>query len=48
VSVSIGISEFQPQDETKEEVIHRADQALYWVKEHGRDQIAIFEDIYES
>ncbi|RPJ07194.1 MAG: GGDEF domain-containing protein [Spirochaetaceae bacterium] len=46
VSVSIGVSEFHPDDQSKEEVIHRADKALYWVKEHGRDQIAIYEKLY--
>ncbi|MBN1525495.1 MAG: GGDEF domain-containing protein [Spirochaetales bacterium] len=46
VTVSVGISEFHPGDQTKEEVIHRADKALYWVKEHGRDQIAVYEKIF--
>jgi diguanylate cyclase (GGDEF)-like protein len=47
VTVSIGISEFHPMDENKEEIVHRADKALYWAKDHGRDQIAIYEKIYK-
>jgi diguanylate cyclase (GGDEF)-like protein len=46
VAVSIGVSEYHPTDTTKEEVIHRADKALYWAKEHGRDQIAVYEKLY--
>jgi diguanylate cyclase (GGDEF)-like protein len=46
VTVSIGVSEYHPTDSGKEEVIHRADKALYWAKEHGRDQIAVYEKIY--
>ncbi|MBN2352265.1 MAG: GGDEF domain-containing protein [Spirochaetales bacterium] len=46
VSVSIGISEYHATDASKEEVIHRADKALYWAKEHGRDQIAVYEKLY--
>jgi diguanylate cyclase (GGDEF)-like protein len=46
VSVSIGVSEYHPTDSSKEEVIHRADTALYWAKDHGRDQIAVYEKLY--
>ena len=46
VTVSIGISEYHVTDKSKEDVIHRADKALYWAKEHGRDQIAIYEKIF--
>jgi len=46
ITVSIGISEFHPRDVSKEDVIHRADKALYWAKDHGRDQIAIYEKIF--
>jgi PleD family two-component response regulator len=34
-------------DTNKEEIVHRADKALYWAKDHGRDQIAIYEKIYK-
>ena len=46
VTVSIGISEYHSTDSNKEDVIHRADKALYWAKEHGRDQIAVYEKLY--
>jgi diguanylate cyclase (GGDEF)-like protein len=46
VSVSIGVSEYHATDVSKEDVIHRADKALYWAKEHGRDQIAVYEKLY--
>ena len=47
VTVSIGISEFHPKDKSKEAIIQRADKALYWAKDHGRDQIAIYEKIFK-
>jgi diguanylate cyclase (GGDEF)-like protein len=46
VTISIGISEFHPKDVSKEDIVHRADKALYWAKDHGRDQIAIYEKIF--
>jgi diguanylate cyclase (GGDEF)-like protein len=46
VTVSIGVSEYHATDESKEDVIRRADKALYWAKGHGRDQIAVYEKIY--
>ncbi|MBN1798748.1 MAG: GGDEF domain-containing protein [Spirochaetales bacterium] len=46
-TVSIGISEFHPKDTSKEDIIQRADKALYWAKDHGRDQIAIYEKIFK-
>nr|HPO49509.1 GGDEF domain-containing protein [Spirochaetota bacterium] len=36
ISISIGISEFRMNDESNEELIQRADQALYVTKEQGR------------
>jgi len=46
VTVSLGISEFRITDKDNEELINRADQALYYAKEHGRDQVVIFEDVF--
>ncbi len=46
VTVSIGVSEYHATDSSKEDVIHRADTALYWAKDHGRDQIAVYEKLY--
>lgn len=42
-TLSIGISEYHSQDDKNEDIISRADQALYYSKEHGRDMITIFE-----
>lgn len=44
VTLSIGISEYCSQDDRNEDIISRADQALYYSKTHGRDQVTIFED----
>ena len=45
VTISIGISEFRISDTTNEDIINRADQALYFAKENGRDQVIVYEDI---
>lgn len=39
VSVSIGIAQFE-RDETVSQTIARADEALYWAKQNGRNQVA--------
>lgn len=45
MTVSIGCSIF-PQDGTdKEELVHRADLALYHAKESGRDQVVLFSQL---
>jgi diguanylate cyclase (GGDEF)-like protein len=46
VTCSIGISEFHPTDKTCEDIVARADKALYYAKEHGRNQIVIYEDVF--
>lgn len=48
VTISIGISEFVSDDEKTESLIDRADKALYYAKEHGRDMIAVYEDIFKE
>lgn len=45
VTLSIGISEFLPEEASCEEMIKRADEALYYAKEHGRDQVVIYENL---
>lgn len=43
VTVSIGISQSSPLDQSKEDIIKRVDEALYWAKSNGRNRMAIFE-----
>ncbi|OHD10574.1 MAG: hypothetical protein A2086_09455 [Spirochaetes bacterium GWD1_27_9] len=46
ISISIGIAEFSINDTSNEDLIHRADQALYYAKEQGRDKVVIFEEVF--
>jgi len=46
VTLSIGISEYHPSDRDNEAIIHRADKAMYYAKQHGRNQIIIYEKIF--
>ncbi|MBN1411969.1 MAG: GGDEF domain-containing protein [Spirochaetales bacterium] len=46
VTLSIGISEFHSQDKKCEDIIARADKALYYAKEHGRNQIVLYEKVF--
>ena len=48
LSLSIGISEFYSTDKNNEEIIGRADKALYYAKRQGRDQTIIYEDIVDK
>ncbi len=45
VGVSIGAAVFPDDGRTREELIQRADQALYYAKESGRDQYKAYHDI---
>ncbi|MCX5656667.1 MAG: GGDEF domain-containing protein, partial [Candidatus Omnitrophica bacterium] len=40
VTVSIGIATYPNDGRTKEELIHKADEWLYYAKEKGRNRIA--------
>ncbi len=42
MSVSIGLSMLDPADTGCEQVLHRADQALYQAKHDGRDRVAMY------
>lgn len=46
VTISAGIAEFTWSDTSSEEVIARADKALYWVKGHGRNNVAVYHDVF--
>ncbi|MFW5800472.1 MAG: GGDEF domain-containing protein [Spirochaeta sp.] len=43
ITLSIGIAESSIGEESTESLIHRADTALYYAKNHGRDQVCIYE-----
>jgi diguanylate cyclase (GGDEF)-like protein len=43
ITISIGVSEFLPEEVTSEEMIKRADDALYYAKDHGRDQVCLYD-----
>ncbi len=42
VTISIGFTQLVPND-SPSEVIERADEALYYAKQHGRNQVALYE-----
>jgi diguanylate cyclase (GGDEF)-like protein len=44
VTISIGFSQLLPYD-TPTDVIDRADEALYYAKQHGRNQVCNYEDL---
>ena len=39
ITVSIGVTEFTPEDMTPDGILARADAALYQAKEHGRNRV---------
>ncbi len=48
VSASIGISTYPDDGRTCEDLIGRADEALYWVKSKGRNDVATFRGVAAS
>jgi diguanylate cyclase (GGDEF)-like protein len=45
VTISGGVAAFPGDGQTGEQLILRADRALYWAKEHGRNQICTMNDV---
>ena len=43
LTVSIGIAAFPQHTIEREELVHHADGALYWAKNHGRDQTCVYD-----
>lgn len=48
LSVSMGISSYPDDAKTMDELLVKADEALYWVKSRGRDGIAAYSDIKDK
>ena len=48
ITISVGISEFSMHDKSNEDLIKRADEALYYAKENGRDRVVIYEEVYKE
>ena len=48
VSISIGISEFKIKDKSVEDIINRADKALYYAKQHGKNQVIVYEEVFKE
>ncbi len=46
VTISVGISEYHPKDQSCEEIVARADKALYFAKDQGRDRIVVYEKTF--
>lgn len=47
MTVSIGLCHLQAQD-TPTAIIDRADAALYWAKQNGRNRIACYDTLADS
>lgn len=45
ITLSIGIATYPQDAATKEELIDKADQALYYAKKNGRNQVCVWKDI---
>ncbi|MDC3412926.1 sensor domain-containing diguanylate cyclase [Terrihalobacillus insolitus] len=47
VTISIGIASLHSSNTSMEELVEQADKALYYSKEHGRDQVSIYENVHQ-
>ncbi len=48
VTISVGISEFRITDKFSDDIIQRADKALYYAKNNGKDMIVVYEDVFKD
>jgi len=44
VTISLGVSTYPQDGDTPQSIIEKADKALYWAKEHGRNQVGRIEE----
>ena len=42
LSISIGVTEIRPGDKDPDEILERADQALYQAKDDGRNRVLLY------
>ncbi|MBN2544256.1 MAG: GGDEF domain-containing protein [Spirochaetes bacterium] len=47
ITISIGIAELTKDDKSSDKIIERADKALYYAKQHGKDKCVIYDEIEE-
>ena len=47
ITLSMGVATYPADSKTIEGLIEKADEALYWVKSHGRNGVAAFQGIIE-
>jgi diguanylate cyclase (GGDEF)-like protein len=47
VTISIGLSQYHSSDMRAEDIILRADKALYYAKNHGKDMVVVYEEIFK-
>jgi diguanylate cyclase (GGDEF)-like protein len=48
VTLSIGVSTFPADASTMDALLEKADDALYWVKSHGRGNIALYSEVADQ
>ena len=48
VTISIGISEYKKSDTSNDEIIARADKALYYAKNNGRNRTVVYNDVKDK
>jgi len=44
ITISVGVAQFLPEELSCDEMVKRADVALYWAKEHGRNQVCLYDN----
>jgi diguanylate cyclase (GGDEF)-like protein len=47
-SVSIGVAIFPNDGATPQQLFKKADEALYWAKQHGKDRLCLASDMGEN
>lgn len=48
VSMSMGVASYPKHGSTAEEIVIKADKALYWSKQNGRNRVSIWTEVWEK